>query len=250
MNTFIRFLVLIFALFLSACQTSEKKEEPSSLKDKKQENTSTQKGEILYPDAVAGIIYTSGLSKTEKESLGLGKNDNFQIITEDHSFFIKDNYSEIGKMLGKCINLKGKLLDIETSSHKSGIFLGRVIEDNGNKGCSFGAQLSKEEMTQKIKKEYGGNIPMAIHEGVIVRNTRPAPDIYYDYLFKLNQPILQENDPRGDGFTTDALVVLPLNEKMRMDFESHLDDNKKINISGFMIGGYAESTVFQALEIR
>ncbi len=250
MNKLYYFIPLMLCFFSCNNTSNNDLDQPENIEKKTEVITEKSKPIFNYK---TGLILSTGLSDEEKEKLNLKENGDFQLINNNQSYFLKGSKESLEKYWGKCVSIRYSNDEIfpkpkNVHHYEKHLLIIDDIEEINS--CSLSTLPTKKEVKKNILKSYGANYKTTSYAGKIVKAKRPAPDIVYDYKLELEKPVLNENDPRGDGFLTHSYYLLPVNDQMLQLFEEKSSTKKTYEITGYLIGGFAESTVFQVMDIQ
>lgn len=231
-------LLIIFGLVFSwvFIKGKNKKELPAKLTVNKQLPVSSA-------DVVIGVVRTTGLTDQEKKEIGLNFGD-YQITDFNKvdgkegldGYYLETNDPQYKVLLGQCVRSEGatKLLNND-QSYNRGIFIPTRIEKNNSLICGhYTSTVTEEnnEIFEEIK-----------FTGVLGRFNRPSPEINYDYELKLDQPFIDEDNASGLPQEIKSVIVVPNDGQIWKKIEDNID--KKVNIYGYMLSGFAESRYFE-----
>lgn len=196
------------------------------------------------PVRLVGVIRTTGLRPEEKAGVGISNDQqgNYQLITPDQHYYLMTQDSFADSLIGKCV-----LLDV----YKSQITY--YANTQLDKRQAFMYPQVFIEGVQNLQLQdfsgcnpYGDSTGPAVKQnprsftGILMREVRPAPDIGYDYVVKVQEGF---KDPSGSsgipGLLLYNAVVWPTNNTIWKDME--LNIGKKITVEGSYDWGYAES---------
>jgi len=194
--------------------------------------------------SVSGLVYTTGITPEEKERLGL-RYSAYQLLTDDdRSFFLEyKNESVLANLVGSCVRIEGTISPSGTFAPRDG----------------YGRRLYiPSRMTRLAPKDCGSIPSVALTpaapektmnvSGTILRMTRPAPDIAYDYGMQLDTPYTDNENASGLPQRLLVLVIVPQNEDVRRVLQSKI--GSPVTAVGYMAWGYAESRHFIILEVK
>ncbi|MEQ9659453.1 hypothetical protein, partial [Fulvivirga sp.] len=135
-----------------------------------------------------GYIQSSGLPDSFKKKLNLDYSE-YLLTDTENSYLIESK--EISKIhWGKYVRIYGEIIE-----PKEWVFNTKILKVDSVVIVPF--QNIKSTNTKKVLSK--NDEPKALN-GELVRKERPAPDIAYDYLLKIKEPIKQENPPSGEEY--------------------------------------------------
>lgn len=193
---------------------------------------------------VKGIIQSSGLRGTES----FGIKAEFQLTNPKKRFFLLTD-KDLSSFWGKCVSVTGKYVkgwNFESGNSRENFAYGmtaihlETVELISNNYC-FNSPVFKPASENSYKKHKNDSV----YFGQIIRIKRPAPDIYYDYGFVLDNPISLDEEGWQDVKTLPILLNIPLDT---LNFI--IENKKKVKIYGDIVGGYAEGIVFDCKEFQ
>ncbi len=241
---------LLLAVVISACQSTQESEDSivdsteTQIKEKKATTELFAPEDSLYSTEgnqvmVAGYIQHSGLETIQNKAYD--EFNAFQLISPKKAFFLLTDES-LEKYWGKCVLVKGRFPDgwsLETREHNETFTFDRsaLVVD----------EISvRENICEQISwtNKYHLQQPDTVVRGVLARSSRPSPDIAYDYIIKLDEPV---NLLYDDSMTTSEIPVIANMHYKKL--EEALRSGKKLQFRGSVAYGYAESMVFHLLEI-
>ncbi len=189
-----------------------------------------------------GILRYSGLGEYEKKYYGF--HTKYLLQSLKYKFYLITE-KDIEKFVGQCIEIEGELREgwkLDTKEFNgqytfeaSAVDL-NAIKSVKNTCCLNTITLKKENPIED--KPFG---EFTILNGTIAYNTRPAPDIAYDYKIILEEPI---PNPHGEGAPTiEAIPFIPQNKNLRR-INQLIKNKTKVKAKGYKQGGFAESIIF------
>ena len=233
-------LVGILFFLLGACNSKNEQEqsrEPEPAVDSVQTST---------PE-FTGRLYTSGLSKAEAEKLGL-QWPVFQLSGPESYFF--SGSDSLQRYIGQCIKLKGAEVvwspNSEMVNEQFTYYRGK-LEFSGIIPLDEELCTSLDLSDDELLVELGG---IEERKGTIRRMNRPAPDIAYDYVLRLEKPFRDENHPVQPGKLVKELPLFVLNEQEIGCLERAVATGQPVVLRGSLVQGYAENKVLQVLEVQ
>jgi hypothetical protein len=201
---------------------------------------------------LTGMIWTSGLSESEKEVLDI--DSNYQIEKSlsregwdektDGMYLISDA-DDFEKYLGKCVAINGNIYegweqlvqnDYEINGKwtygRSALVVQKVEEKNIDQCVSDYDQTIKDKVT----------IENSNHEtikGKLEFSKRPAPDIGYDFIIIPSEPFIDEQNSAGYPVVSRFVDVNAGTDEIFTAMTKNT--GKEVEVGGYMIWGYAES---------
>ncbi len=192
-----------------------------------------------WKNKLEGFIQSSGLPDSFKKKLNLDFSE-YLLADTENSYLIESK--EISKAhWGKYVRIYGEIIE-----PKEWVYNTKILKVDSVVIVPF---QNKKSMNTKVvlsKK----NEPKTLN-GELVRKERPAPDIAYDYLLKIKEPIKRENPPSGEEYV--LIYEIPVSWadiNMINEFEHCISEKKPITLKGNLVSGYAESLVFETIEIK
>lgn len=190
--------------------------------------------------SIEGFIQSSGLPDSFKKKLNLNQSEYLLTDTEQRYLIESKKVSEVH--WGKYVRIYGEILE-----PKEWVFDSKILKIDSLIIIPF---QNKEADNSNMNKGSQNDEPTLL-TGELARNRRPAPDIKYDYILKVKEPIKQENPPSGEAYIlVSELPVSWLDLNMINDFERYIKKGNEVKLLGYLVSGYAESLVFETLEIK
>lgn len=199
---------------------------------------------------VQGIVFSTGLSQAEMKTLnlnnatlqisGIDKTDPYfqQIPRPNIDGLYLENSNQYAKFLGKCVKATGVIRkdwnNFNTAYSRSPLIVTSIEETDTAAGC----YKTHKESTKL-------DTPQTL-VGTIVRSTRPAPDISYDYELVLDNPV-SISSAAGDNRPIYRIVITPSNNQVWEKIEKLM--NLKAELTGEFRWGYSESQYFYTSEL-
>lgn len=194
-----------------------------------------------------GRLYSSGLAEREVETLGL-EEPVFQ-LAGSQSYFISGS-DTLRDYLGTCLGVYGEVED----------------EWEGNPE-RVGDQLTYDRLAITVREVVvlqdtacrGGYLPeegmpsageASPFIGRLRRMQRPAPDVAYDYLLTLPEPIRLESDPVLPGRLLKDLPLVLFNVSQVRAAERALALEEEVVVQGVLSQGYAEQKVLEVRQLE
>ena len=212
--------------------------------------------------AISGIVWTNGLVKEEKETLGI--DSDYQIEkplpplsqqgwpeTTDGAFLIKNSF-DFSDYLGKCVSVSGKIKEgwenLQGSNYEINgkwTFNRSAVVVDSMETISFEECFIKDQ-AEKGNEEYV-TIEYRTVKGKLSFGVRPAPDINYDFIITPDEPFIDSQNPSGQRIPTKNLDISPSSDDIFLLILNNI--GKKVEISGYMQWGYMESRFLRVEKI-
>lgn len=203
-----------------------------------------------------GVIRTSGLNSDEKKKTDL-KYSTYQLTDlsgdytdkEVRGYFLEGDDLFSKRYLGKCVKVEGRLVPEWE----------KTLQDfMKNDQYSYGnlAMIPENITPTEMKKcsPYKG-ASMALHDfaassfsGVIRYQTRPAPDIGYDYMLFSDEGFVDPDLTGSDSARLDHIDLTPFNNEIWIKFEDNI--GKSVTLEGFYLWGYSESKYLEVHSLK
>lgn len=201
--------------------------------------------------AFTGVIRTSGLTKEDKQKVGLSEVD-FQLTDLNpnskpniHGYFILSD--KVGSLLGKCVQIIGVMPDKWDDKN---------VNDSADYQRFVFQYHRRALIPSKIEKlnysschpynnlERSGQISL---RGTVFSSQRPAPFTNHDYELKLSNTILEQLnlDRSSEDY---HLILTPSNNNIWEELDSQM--GKEIIIEGFTTPGYEKFIYFIVTSVR
>lgn len=204
-------------------------------------NTTTTPGPTLSDTTskIVGYIYTSGLS-TGPEYQITYLNIAESIVRPEalqnqiEGSFLVGQDADYAQFWGKCVEVTGTMgPDINRQSLPETYYRSYIsvtdIKISGSCAVSLNSYPEYEQLT-------------GTYSGRIEKNTRPAPDIGYDYKLILSTPFTTTNTASGLEETVTDIIIVPLTEDTLEQMQDNL--NKTVTVDGEWMNGFAETNFF------
>lgn len=185
-----------------------------------------------------GVVQTSGIHETDE----LEVEAEYQLVSTKKSFYLITGL-DFSTFWGRCVCVKGTLAegwDLTTIYFNGNYTFGRTalnvtsVSLADDEICNQFLPLIDPSRT--VKQE-----PLDTLHGVLVRTSRPAPDISYDYALQLSEPISHPEEPT---YKLNQIIIhldIPLEKRNEL-----IENQTEIKVVGRMTVEYAEMYVFIA----
>jgi len=204
--------------------------------------------------SLVGIVYGSGLSKSDQSSDGFNLPIvKYQITNinkvlskfedqQDQSdiFFLKGDENVIAQFQGKCVKVSG----FYDNSWKE------LAREDDKEIYSYFSMDKITEVASTECETYTAEIPdseLVSFKGTIKRESRPAPDISEDYQLVFLTPQSFPNQSGLEGKSI-ATIIVPLDESVRQLFEANIE--RSVTVKGYLVVGYSGLTHILVTEIQ
>lgn len=210
--------------------------------------TPTRSLQASSPSRLYGYIFSSGINQTmvkyaKYQVTYLNTKENVigaDSLTDkfDGAFLIGKD-ADIEKYWGQCVEVAGSLTndvaneDLVDNFYR--VFM-NVDSITPSTKCTIEITANPNNTASKTFK------------GTIVKAERPEPDITYDYKLMLTTPYTDAENASGLEQKVTEIIITPASKEMFDAIRSNY--NKKVEISGEWIWGFAESKFFLVSNIK
>ncbi len=235
-----KYSAIFFGLFVVAAFFSC---ENKSSREQSIETGPPEEAGPFKPD-FQGRLYTSGLSREEADLLQLAW-PVYQ-ITGSENFFFSGNDS-LQSWIGRCTGVKGEMLKgwkgVETINGQFAYNRG-AIKVTEIKVIPFDS-CSRPEVPEQDRIIAGTR---KLYKGTAERMQRPAPDIAYDYSFRLSEPFRDEfNQTEPNKLITELPLEVYAPEVLN-EIEKSIRTGTELLLEAVFVHGYAESPALHVVK--
>lgn len=191
-----------------------------------------------------GRLYTSGLQPGEAERLQLTW-PVYQLSGAESYFFSGDD--SLISYIGQCIGLEGTEVKWAPGTEEVN---GQFTYNRGALTFSRIILLNADlcEPSRFTDEKQAGNTNSYV--GRIRRMLRPAPDIAYDYVLRLEEPFRDPNHPVEPGKLVEELPLFILKQEDVEEIEQAIAQRRTVRVEAALVQGYAERKALQVVKIQ
>ncbi|MCK9368703.1 hypothetical protein M0R04_01880 [Candidatus Dojkabacteria bacterium] len=193
-----------------------------------------------------GLMYDSGALAVASQNITTA---DYQVtfLAQNNTGVAADGFyllgsSGVSTYWGKCVGVDGTIpTEWSTTAKISNSYNRSAITVTGIELLPF------EECGGGYTKDSKAGSTLETFIGTVQHTKRPSPDIAYDYKMVLDTPFVDKYSQSGLNPSVSSVIISPANFDMLTTIEGGMA--QKLTLTGYAVGGYAESTYFDIFSV-